>query len=260
MRKLCIIKMKKFFSVLSDMFFTKRCPGCGRMLPVFEDKDICENCADDFIDISDKLFYVRELEFLKAVYLFSGPPRHGLHRFKFRNDGSAGRFFADRICEMICKEKKFIDTDIVIVPIPGNVKDTDREYVQAEFLAKRIARKLKIACVCDAIRKRKAVKSQTKCRTVAERRKNAQNAFILNKGKYEKLAGKNVLLIDDISTTGSTLSSAAETLKKAGVEKIYGVCVAKTPTGKERKGRYIIPYPEEMKMTVVDAVEYENKR
>ena len=247
--------MKKFFSVICDMFFTKRCPGCGGLLPVFEEKDFCENCKDGFIDISDKLFYIPELEFLKAVYLFSGPPRHGLHRFKFRNDGSAGRFFADRIFEMICKEK-YLDIDFVIVPVPGNVKDTDREYVQAEFLAKRVAKKLKKQYVCDAIRKRKSVKSQTKCRSVAERRKNAHKAFILNKGKFEKLAGKTVVLIDDIATTGATLSSVAETLKSAGVEKIYGVCVAKTPTMRERKSRYIIPYPEEMKMTVIDVDKY----
>lgn len=249
--------MKRLFSVLADMFFTKRCPGCGCLLPVFEEERICEDCVEGFIDISDKLFYVPELEFLKAVYLFSGPPRHGLHRFKFRNDGSAGRFFADRICEMICKEK-YLATDFVIVPIPGNVKETDREYVQAEFLAKRVAKKLKKPCICNAIRKKKTVKSQTKCRTVAERRKNAQKAFVLNKGNCEKLAGKTVLLIDDISTTGSTLSSAAEILKSAGAKKIYGACAAKTPSMKERNGKYIISHPEDMKMTVIDV--NENKK
>ena len=248
--------MKKFFSVLSDIFFTRRCPGCGNLLPVLEENIICDECRPDFTDISDKLFYVSELEFMKAVYLFSGPPRHGLHRFKFRNDGSAGRFFADRMYEMICKEK-FLDTDCVIVPIPGNVKDTDREYVQAEFLGKRIARKLRVPFVGDVIRKKKAVRSQTKCLTFAERKKNAEKAFILNKENAEKVNGKTVLLIDDISTTGSTLSSAAAVLKKAGAERIYGICAAKTPSLRERKSRYIIPYPDKMKMTMVNINEVE---
>ena len=90
--------------------------------------------------------------------------------------------------------------------------------------------------------------SQTKCKTVKERRENVENAFILSKNAREKLEGKTVILIDDISTTGSTLSSAARTLKMAGVARIYAVCAARTPSRKEIGVKYIVIRPRNMKI------------
>ncbi len=242
--------MRNIFTVIADMILTRRCPGCGEPVDVFGKSDICETCLPGFKDISDKMFYVADIEYLKAVYSFTGPVRHGLHRFKYRGDGGAGAFFADRIAEMIKKEK-FFNENCVIVPIPGNIEKTDREYVQAEYLAKRIAKKLKAQYVCDAMRKKKSVKSQTECGTLRERKENIANAFILNKEAANKLEGKTVIIIDDISTSGSTVSSAARTVKKAGAEKIYAACAARTPTRKETGKKYIVKCPPEMRTVYV---------
>ena len=242
--------MRNFITVITDMILTRRCPGCGEPIDVFGKNDICDACLPGFKDISDKMFYTSDIEYLKAVYSFSGPARHGLHRFKYRGDGAAGAFFADRIAEMIKKEK-FFNENCVIVPVPGNIEKTDREYVQAEFLAKRIAKKLRAQYVADAMRKKKSVKSQTECSTLRERKENIANAFILQKDAAKKLEGKTVIIIDDISTSGSTLSSAARTVKKAGAEKIYAACAAKTPTRKETGKKYIVKCPPEMRMVYV---------
>ncbi len=244
--------MRNIITVITDMIFTRRCPGCGEPVDIFADSDICPSCLPGFRDISDKMFYVSDIRCLKAVYSFSGPARHGLHRFKFRGDGSAGIFFADRIAEMIRNEKYF-DKNCVLVPIPGNIEKTDREYVQAVFLAKRRARKLHIGYVGDAMRKKKSVISQTKCRTLLARRENIANAFILNKRSASKLCGKKVIIIDDISTTGSTISSAARTLKKANPAEIYAACAARTPTHKDIGKKYIVRCPDNMKTLLVVA-------
>ena len=242
--------MRNIFSIITDMILTRKCPGCGEPVDIFGESDICDVCRPGFKDISDKMFYVANIEYLKAVYSFSGPVRHGLHRFKFRGDGASGAFFAEKIAEMVKKEKYF-DGNCVFVPVPGNIEKTDREYVQAEFLAKRIAKKLRAEYIGDAMRKKKSVISQTKCRTLRERRKNVENAFILNKGAAEKLGGKTVILIDDIATTGSTLASAAGTLKKAGAGKIYAACAARTPTGRENGKKYIVKFPQNMKTVYI---------
>ncbi len=257
--------MRNIVSVFIDSVLTRRCPGCGNPIDIFEENDICAECLPGFEDISDKIFYVSDIEMMKACYLFSGPPRHGLHRFKYRNDGSAGIFYARKMADMI-KNESFIvrngadlKNDFVIVPVPGNVKDTVREYVQAEFLAKRISHILGIPYVKDAVRKKRSAVSQTKCRDRIARKKNAEKSFTVNnKSSCEKLKGKTVFLIDDISTTGATLSAVGKILKKFGVKSVYGVCAAKTPSIRERKGKYLIPNPPNKKLIQVDVSEFEN--
>ena len=107
------MKIKRILSVFicGVMFFSAYAMSADAKSvpkPVFEEKDFCENCKDGFIDISDKLFYIPELEFLKAVYLFSGPPRHGLHRFKFRIMFEIFYGLIDELLDF-CRVKIFID-------------------------------------------------------------------------------------------------------------------------------------------------------
>lgn len=250
--------MRNIFAFIADMILTRRCPGCGEPVDVFGQSDICDICRVGFKDISDKMFYVGNIEYLKAAYSFSGPVRHGLHRFKFRGDGGTGSFFAKKTAEMIKKEKYF-NCNCVVVPVPGNIEKTDREYVQAEFLAKRIAKILHTEYVGDAMRKKKSVISQTKCRTLQERRKNVENAFILNKVSAKKIKGKTVILIDDIATTGSTLASAAKTLQNACPDKIYAACAARTPSVRENGRKYIVRCPQSMKTVYVVPLKEDSK-
>ena len=237
------MKLKRFFS---DLLFTRRCIGCNELLRIGEDNVFCENCAPDFRPTDDKLFYVEGVEFLKAYCAYEGAIRKALRRFKFYNDGTVGRFFAERIAEMI-RNEKLIPKDFVIVPVPGNIAKSDREYVQAEFLAKKTAKLLGAECLCNIVTKKRSVKSQTKCKTAAERRNNIKGAFRISAENAEKIEGRNILIIDDISTTGATVTEMSDTLHRAGAAKIYAGCAAKTPAPSERRNQTINPHPQNQK-------------
>ena len=231
---------------ISDIFFTKRCIGCGQPMDIAGSENICDVCRPDFVPVSGRLFYVRGLEFMKAYYLYEGRVKSGLRRFKFLNDGYTGRVYAEKIAGMIKREPLF-PTDYIMVSVPGKVKKTDREYVQADYLAGQIAKLLKKEYISGAVIKRSGTKSQTKCRTAAERRENVKGSLRFNSRFREDIAGKNIVVVDDISTTGATLSEMADILHTAGAKKIYGVCAAKTPKPCDRREKSIIVNPEDKK-------------
>ncbi|HCK32369.1 MAG TPA: ComF family protein, partial [Rhodospirillaceae bacterium] len=62
---------------------------------------------------------------------------------------------------------------------------------------------------------------------IAKRKKNVSKAFAFNTKYREAVAGKTLLLIDDVYTTGSTVNACAKALKKAGAKKVYVLCVAR---------------------------------
>jgi len=231
---------------LADIFFTKKCIGCGKTISVFGKENLCKYCRPDFESIAERIFYVNGLEFLKACYLYDGKVRLGIRRFKFNNDGYTGRIFAENLAEMM-KNEPLLPSDYIIVSVPGRIKDTDREYVQADFLANNVARLLKKEYSPDVVRKKSSARSQTRCLTAAERKENIKGNFKINSGLIDTVKGKNIIIIDDISTTGATLSEMADVLHTAGAKKIYGICVAKTPNPCDRKERNIIINPDSRK-------------
>ncbi len=116
----------------------------------------------------------------------------------------------------------------IIVPIPLSAKKLrKRGYNQAMLLAKKIGKLLQLEVV-DCLVRVKDTKPQFGLKR-EERQENMRDAFNINKN-YESRIGKKertALLIDDILTTGTTLSEAAQVLKKGGFQKVWGVCLAR---------------------------------
>ena len=115
--------------------------------------------------------------------------------------------------------------DFIIIPIPLYIKrEKWRGFNQAEEIAKHLSSQLKIPFIKKTLIRIKNTKPQTETENREERQNNLKGAFkCLN---YNLIKGKNVLLIDDIYTSGSTMEEAARTLKKDGAKKIWGCVVA----------------------------------
>lgn len=98
-----------------------------------------------------------------------------------------------------------------------------RGFNVPQLLAGTLAKTLKIPCRTNLLRRTRATPSQT-TRTPAQRRENVRHAFVAR--RPSELAGKTILLVDDVLTTGSTLSDAARALKAAGVTSVHAAVIA----------------------------------
>lgn len=114
----------------------------------------------------------------------------------------------------------------IVIPMPLHPKkERVRGFNQSREIGIVAARLLNLACVEDAIIRIRNTKPQVKMKNPDARNKNIAGAFFVT--KPEMVARKNILLIDDIYTSGATLTEAARVLKGAGAKKIIALVVAK---------------------------------
>jgi ComF family protein len=115
----------------------------------------------------------------------------------------------------------------MIVPVPlHRWRLLKRRYNQAALLAQVLAKSAGKTVVLDALTRQRATPSQGHL-GVAERQKNVKNAFVVNPKRLGSLKGRSVVLVDDVYTTGATVSACAEALKRGGAADVRVLAVAR---------------------------------
>lgn len=118
----------------------------------------------------------------------------------------------------------------VIVPVPLHPsRQRERGFNQAELLAAGLVRALRkggaeLRVAKGGLRRKRATPPQTGL-SLAARRENLRGAFEVS--HPEQIRGRSVVLIDDVMTTGATLSACARALKRAGAERVFGLTLAR---------------------------------
>jgi ComF family protein len=157
---------------------------------------------------------------LRAWAVFDDPVRSALHRLKYRRDVALGDALAAQMLQHVTGLNWDID---MIVPVPlGRQRHKERGYNQVGMIAKPLALALGVKFAPKALSRRKETRSQVGL-SKQERQKNVAGAFQAWAGVH----GKNILVLDDVSTTGSTLSSSAEALLASGAKNVYALTVAR---------------------------------
>lgn len=117
-----------------------------------------------------------------------------------------------------------VDADL-LVPVPLHPSRLiRRRYNQATLLARALAKITPAQVSPDLLRRIRRTESQGQFNARA-RTENVRGAFAVR--RPEKIKGKNIVLIDDVLTTGATLEACARTLKKAGAARVDGLCLAR---------------------------------
>jgi ComF family protein len=199
------------------------CSDCYSRLRLIE--NYCTRCAaevNQFADTRGGCQHCRgqHLAFDAAVSAarYDGIARDILHRFKFRKDRIAGIPLANLLIDSL-RGASFIQDVSAIVSVPLSRKNLgDRGFNQADFLARRISKAFHLPLISSNLVKVRETPPQAQL-TPTERRSNLKGAFKVKKPR--KFLGSAVLLIDDVMTTGATLSECARTLKKAGAREVY---------------------------------------
>ena len=124
---------------------------------------------------------------------------------------------------------------VLCVPLHAT-RRRERGYNQAELLARVCGRRLGLPVRPDLLERVRATPPQVGL-SAADRRTNVAGAFATTARAPAALSGRSVLLVDDVSTTGATLTAAATPLLEAGASSVWGLTVARPPIGADgRRG------------------------
>ena len=161
---------------------------------------------------------------LRSWSVFENPVRNALHRLKYKHDIGLGDALARQIAEFVRGLNWPID---MIVPVPlGKQRLQERGYNQVGMIARPLALVLGIEYAPRALYRQRETRSQVGL-TKAERRENVRDAFQALGAVVDR---KTVLVMDDVATTGSTLSVSAEALLSSGAKDVYALTVARALT------------------------------
>ncbi|HEX8731204.1 MAG TPA: ComF family protein [Ktedonobacterales bacterium] len=159
---------------------------------------------------------------------YDGPVASAIRALKFRGQRRLAGPLAALLDGAMRRAEPRAD---LIIPMPLHAERLRRRgYNQAALLARPLARALGVPLRDDALLRTRASRPQTRLHA-SERRANVAGAFALAPGVGATLAGKRIVLLDDVTTTGATLESAAEALLAAHPAAIIGLAVARPDHG-----------------------------
>lgn len=212
------------FKRLLLWLYPPRCVFCHRIL---EKEDIvCECCSAElpYRPNKKRIETLPHIDACITPFYYEDTVRDAVLRYKFRGVRGNAEIFARMMLECY-QQELFGKTDLITwVPI-SRLRLRKRGYDQAEQLAKALCSLVGRTPTKTLIKIRNN-KPQSKQKTAAGRRANVIGAYRLaNTSVY----GKSVLLIDDVITSGSTVSECAHVLRAAGAKKVYVLAFARTP-------------------------------
>jgi len=146
-----------------------------------------------------------------------------MHRFKYQGKTGIGLELGKAFAQTLVEKHWFTDVD-VIIPIPLHIsKETRRGYNQSAFIADGMGEVFDVKVRNYALKRMIASESQTRKSRFA-RAENVEQVFKVI--DIDSIVGKNVLLVDDVVTTGSTLEAAGHAILAAGASRLYIATIA----------------------------------
>src|SRR3989338_3413889 len=213
-----------FLNPLLDVIFPVKCISCGA-----SGADLCMTCLSDAPPAERE-----SAQWVFPLFDYRHPPvKKALWLFKYSNKKRLAGIFANIIYDRILEElsdlaviENFHNT--ILIPIPLSPKRyRERGYNQAELICKELVgidKNNNFRLEKDILIKIKDTVHQAQIENRRERLKNIINSFALKNS--ELIKNKNIILIDDITTTGATLNEAKKILKGSGARKVIAFTVA----------------------------------
>ncbi|HKP54165.1 MAG TPA: ComF family protein [Chloroflexia bacterium] len=208
---------------LLDVLYPPRCGGCDRRGTL-----LCDDCYSQieppYLDAQ-----VEGIDAFASAGLFKGPLREAVHKLKYQSDTPLARPLARLLSEALSRDDPWSVLDgnppmLMHVPLHSR-KEQARGYNQSALLTRELSRITGWRLQAGLVRI-KETQPQVGL-SAEERQRNVAEAFAWEGDEIDA----PILLVDDVCTTGATLSQCAATLKSAGAGQVYAVTVAKAVGG-----------------------------
>lgn len=218
-----------------DLLFPPRCVGCGKGgallcsgcrsalqylppplcdrcgLPLAESQ-VCTDCAND----------PPQIDGIRSLFPYDSVIRQAILQFKYENVRALASPLALLLWEY--QQAQRLPAD-VLMPVPLHPhRLRSRGYNQSGLLARELGRLAALPVADDSIVRRKNTAPQARTASVADRRRNVADAFAC---RDRRSAGRHVIIIDDVCTSGATLKACAAALKAAGAASVWGLTLAR---------------------------------
>lgn len=210
----------EFLNNVLDFIFPPSCVICNKI----DKQYLCKECEVKI----EKYIHINTIKEMKDdrfhLLKYAGLVREKMIQYKFYNKAYLYNFF----CEILMKNKKaceFLKSYDIIIPVPIHKKRKRmRGYNQSELIAEKVANNLNLKIGKDVLYKNKHTKPQSSMDKV-QRLKNAQGVYIVE--NKHKILNKNVVILDDIYTTGATANECRKILLLSGAKKVGIITIAK---------------------------------
>lgn len=192
------------------------CLRCGRALSgPARNVERCETCATRPM----------HLDAVRAAMEFSGVVRQAVHAFKYEGQRQLAGVLGEWMAQAWPGTGLAAD---YIVPVPLHPRRLrERGYNQATLLADELSEKVNLPVFPEILMRSRMTKTQIEL-SAPEREKNVAGAFAFV-GPDSAVAGRTVLLVDDVRTTGATLNACAGALKQAGAARVLAFTLSRAP-------------------------------
>jgi len=230
-----LLRSGKLIELAVDSFFPRRCVGCGkvggflcpeclgklpRLLP-----PLCPTCGRSQasgIVCPDCRQRQTEIDGIRSPFRFDEVIREAIHQLKYRNLKVLSPCLAELLADYF-RSNPLPGEALVCVPLhPRRLRE--RGYNQSSLLARELGKRIDLPVIEDCLIRVKQAQPQVRAVDVGERRRNVADAFVC---PDEKVSGKQIILIDDVCTSGATLESCAAALKSKGAASVWGLTLAR---------------------------------
>lgn len=227
--------LSRFGRLAVDLVFPPRCALCGRGGPF-----LCDECAsalpralpprcpqcwrpiaagEPCLDCSER---ASPLDAVRSTFLYQGPARNLVHALKYDGQTALAQPMTALMEAQLREQGSGIDL-VVPVPLFGR-RRRSRGYNQSALLAAEIGKLLTVPLAEHALVRLRNTPPQARVTSAMERHSNVKDAFAC---RDARVAGRSVLLVDDVTTTGATLEACAAPLKEAGASCVRAVTFAR---------------------------------
>lgn len=218
-----------------DLLFPQRCVGCGKegdlicttcyqLLPHIT-PPVCPRCGKpqpSGILCPSCVNWQTQIDGIRSPFRFEGVIRQAIHQLKYKNIRTLAKSLSGLLQEYLTVNPLPVG---VIVPVPlhpGRLRE--RGYNQSQLLAHHLSKALDLPVVDDCLVRTRPALPQARTSNVDERRHNVAGAFTC---RDQRLNKRQVLLIDDVSTSGATMDACATALKTSGATSVWGMALAR---------------------------------
>lgn len=229
-----MVSVTPLFHAFIDFLFPPVCLSCSELL---QDRDafLCPDCTSKISRLDrDGEFFLDTLGALTSggkiadvlvpfVFEKGSPLQNVIHAVKYQGMSQP----AEWLGRLLGAEVQRLGTKAdLIIPVPlHKARERERGYNQAEVIARGVCSVVGAEEGGDVLRRVRNTSTQTKL-SADERKKNMEEAFVVNPRRVQMVEGKVILLVDDVLTTGATLKACAEPLIKEGASAIVVGTVA----------------------------------